>query len=380
MLEVESLDPAARSSAELDAAWAQALDGRAPESIFHTRLSYELWRRYFSSGQRSLVLMVKQASRVRAVLGLAAYQEEIVGLRARVLGTPWNWHLPNQELVGGGGQTEAWRALLLHLREARDFDLLEIGHLPAEGVGARELIRCAESLDFAWRWDSVVRAPYIDLQQSDWPTFRAGLGKKTRESLGSVERKLGRLGRVELDEYGGGPDIEARIDEFLRVEPSGWKLEQGSAIISSPELTRFYRAWITEAAERGWLRLFTLRLDGRPVSVELAFQTDGRVSSTKIGYEPELAKLSPGQVRQARVLERLFAERRATTYDFMGDSASPSAHKLGWASTSRELGIMRLCHPASLLGRAIFGALELRDAVKDTRIAPWIKHIQERIA
>ena len=65
-------------------------------------------------------------------------------------------------------------------------------------------------------------------------------------------------------------DGSERLDESLRLafelEGSGWKVEQGTAILSSPRTLRFYTEVGRWAAERGMLRLFFLRGDAGTVS------------------------------------------------------------------------------------------------------------------
>ena len=51
-----------------------------------------------------------------------------------------------------------------------------------------------------------------------------------------------------------GYDLDELLDEGFRVEGSGWKQRQGTAVADNPHIGRFYRKFAAWAAERGWLR------------------------------------------------------------------------------------------------------------------------------
>ena len=53
-------------------------------------------------------------------------------------------------------------------------------------------------------------------------------------------------------------------DDALRLEASGWKLREGTAICSRPGVQRFYTLFAERAAARGWLRLLFLTVGGQP--------------------------------------------------------------------------------------------------------------------
>ena len=86
-----------------------------------------------------------------------------------------------------------------------------------------------------------------------------------------------------------------------------------------------------QLAASGQLRAYLLTVDGRPAAFILCPIHDGVVQCEWVGYEPDLAALSPGTVLQYLVLERLFAEGIHRLFDF---TEGEGAHKQLWARRS----------------------------------------------
>ena len=115
----------------------------------------------------------------------------------------------------------------------------------------------------------------------------------------------------------------------------------------------FYRRVAAWAAERGWLRLAFLRLDGRALAFDLALEAGGRHFLLKTGYDPAFTGLSPGLLLRLHMLERAFAAG-LESYEFCG-AAEP--WKLEWAPATRRVLAIEAFAPtaAGSLARAASG-------------------------
>ncbi|HEY3020332.1 MAG TPA: GNAT family N-acetyltransferase [Solirubrobacteraceae bacterium] len=173
-------------------------------------------------------------------------------------------------------------------------------------------------------------SPYLRLPTS-FDGLLAGISRAARWKWRRRRRAFERAGAVRFRTTTGGPGLDRDLDALLRVEASGWKGRQGTAILSRPEDERLYRDFARAAAERGWLRLALLELDGVVVAGDLQFAVGGVVSSVKGGYDESYAKLSPGYVLRGETL-RAAIDDGCTGYDFLGP-ADP--HKLRWTDEVR---------------------------------------------
>ena len=149
----------------------------------------------------------------------------------------------------------------------------------------------------------------------------------------------------------GSEGLDGLLEEGLRIEAAGWKGERGSAILSTPATADFYRAVARWAAERGWLRLCFLRLDGAAVAFDLALETGGVHYLLKTGYDPALARLSPGNLLRREMLARAFDEG-LDSYEFLGTN---EPWKLDWTGAARPRVLLQFFSP-SLAGRTRWAA------------------------
>lgn len=172
---------------------------------------------------------------------------------------------------------------------------------------------------------------FLELEGS-WESFERGLPSRLARDVRRRRRKLEELGEVTLEIADGSERLEELLAEGFRLEASGWKAAEGTAIVSSEETQRFYEAVARWSAEHGWLRLFFLRAGGRPVAFQLALEHGRTHYFLKGGYDPADSAYSPGKLLLHATLAHAF-ERGLQRYELMGDV---EPWKLEWTKALEE--------------------------------------------
>ncbi|WP_164886953.1 GNAT family N-acetyltransferase [Piscinibacter defluvii] len=157
--------------------------------------------------------------------------------------------------------------------------------------------------------------------------FAAGMSKSLRQTLRTATNKLHRLGGLEYVELSDAGGTEDAIEAILKIERSSWKHEAGTAITCRPDQERFYRTLFPLAARSGLLYGLIGRLNGQPVAFNFGLVQGSVFCCLKHSQTTEYEGLSPGQVLNSELLDRLRL-RGVRTYDFMG---RPETHKLRWS-------------------------------------------------
>lgn len=173
-------------------------------------------------------------------------------------------------------------------------------------------------------------SPYIPLS-GGFDRLLASRSRNARKQVRRHRRDLDAVGRVRFRTSGGGADFDRDFDDFLRVEASGWKGEQGTAIASSGSTRGLYRDFAEEADRRGWLRLQLLELDGVVVAAGLVVAFAGEGFFLKTGFDDALAELAPGQVLTAEIL-RDAAQEGLRGMDMLGRA---DQYKMSWTDEVR---------------------------------------------
>ncbi len=298
-------------------------------NLFATPEWLELWWQHFGAG-RELLLTVEDD----AVLPFYVWRERPLRV-VRVLG-----HGPGDELGPfGPGAREALRRWV----ETERFDVLACQQLPGPESwlpslpGGCVLNREGSPvLAFEGRsWEELLKAKSRN--------FREQVGRRTR----ALERDFDVRYRLVTD-----ADDEA-LDSFFRLHA----LRHGGPTTVT-ETEPFQREFAALAAERGWLRLWLVELDGRPAAAWLGFRFAGAECYYQAGRDPSYDKHSVAFVLLAHTI-RAALEDGAAEYRFLrGDEP----YKYRFADSDPGLESIVVARGAA--GRAALAAIRAGRAAR----------------
>lgn len=173
-------------------------------------------------------------------------------------------------------------------------------------------------------------SPWLMLPAS-WDELIGDVSGSLRGQIGRRRRQLEREGTVTFRVGGTPATLDRDLDIFLGLEGSGWKGRDGTAITSKASTEALYRTFARGAAERGWLRLYFLELDGEAIAADYGCAFAGTGVFIKTGFNEAHSRLSPGLVLRAEVL-RSSIEEGLVGYDFLGH---PDTYKTRWTPATR---------------------------------------------
>jgi CelD/BcsL family acetyltransferase involved in cellulose biosynthesis len=217
-----------------------------------------------------------------------------------------------------------------------------VGFLDSESPDLAELANAGKARRRRVLTRTLARPPYLDIHGT-WAAYERGLSRNLRSDVRRCRRRLAEAGRVSFEIEDGGARLDELLGEGFRLEAAGWKVARGTAILSRPETERFYREVASWAAERGWLRLAFLRLDGRAVGFHYALEDGQTYYPLKGGYDPRYREFSPGKLMIHSTLSWAFSTGLAR-YEFLGGEAQ---YKNAWATASREIVLFQAFTPSA---------------------------------
>lgn len=139
----------------------------------------------------------------------------------------------------------------------------------------------------------------------------AATAKKMRSAIRSARLQLGTRADVS---FASGPEIGAAYDEFLALEAAGWKGAAGTALANIPMERELLRAYLSVAPGA---EVRTLRIDGQPAASQLTVAMAGSLFLLKLAYDERLARLGPGNLLMANLLETCCADAAIDRIDFL---------------------------------------------------------------
>jgi hypothetical protein len=135
----------------------------------------------------------------------------------------------------------------------------------------------------------------FDLEQYSRPLWQAGTplqrkaGRSRRKNLRRLGRRLRERGDVDLRSYAGTADVAAATLEFLRLERSGWKGQQGTALACEVDDRDFFGELVRGAAAGDRSLIQALTLDGVSIAMNIDFRSGTGGFCFKTAYDASLA-------------------------------------------------------------------------------------------
>lgn len=311
--------------------WQQlALAHEAPEPFLQPYWFQSFWEG-FAASRKATIVTARDRSGLAGILPLLRTQTFFRGIPARTLRSLSGAHscrfdlTSRSEALGPVAKT-IWHAL----RQDLSWDIIEALDVPADNsFGALQSLAQEDGF-LAATWPTL-QMPYLDLPPKNSDPF--GNSPKRyrsfRRRLVTLQSRLADCGDLHFQVQ---PEFTNHAySEFLALEASGWKSRTGGTIASRPEVQRFYERALTSAFRAGHLRLYSLRLRGRLIAMEIGLLLAGRYYAPKAAYDEGFAKYSPGHLLTRFVISDL-VNGGVGRYDFLGPRAR---HKYVWTEQTR---------------------------------------------
>lgn len=219
-------------------------------------------------------------------------------------------------LIARDSAEDCWDALLrwLHSRRPR-ISLLEMPTISSDGPMYHSLMEhlCRRRmplhvLEFYSR--ALMR---LDVDGEAY--LRAGVSGSHRKSFAKKRKHLEELGRLEVTVLPDDGDLDGWMREFVLLEASGWKGQEGTAIACQPSDVAFFSRIMACSLARHRLLLMAMHLDGRMIAAQQAIYAADGAFALKTAYDEALGHDSPGMLLEMEVVQELHRTRRAQWID-----------------------------------------------------------------
>ena len=276
-------------------------------NVFATRSYLLAYRRHFGSGPLSgrawHRLRVPGATAYLQSRGRTARRLEWWGAGIHDIGGP---HFDSPSDSASYDSPALWRAIEGLARRHHAAHLAQV-------ASDDPLVEHARSA--GWDVSTAEVCPVLVLPAS-FEEWLKSLGKNAREQARRYPRRLEKNFRVEYELALDKESVERALDDLFRLHGKRWRARGQTGVLATPRRQKFHRAVCEKFLERGWLRLWTLRLDGAAACVLLFYFYGGRYWFFIGGFEPELQKWSVGTCLFARAIEHAI-EEGAREMDFL---------------------------------------------------------------
>ena len=194
---------------------------------------------------------------------------------------------------------------ILALLKQDGFKLFGLDLITAAGSMASGMDRAIKSTaSSVWLRDQFERAALRPAETFE-AYFSAHVSRNNRKKNRRYRKQLDALGTVKVEIADQPDSIKTAVGNFLRLESSGWKGRQGTALASDPDTRNFFESMVSRMAERNGIRFLTLSLDGNPIAMICDLQTSDTVFAYKTAYDEAYADYSPGMLAEIENMQHL---------------------------------------------------------------------------
>ncbi len=310
------------------------------------------------------ILLIEETGSPVALVPLVRYRERLRGLPVRALGfldcpdTPW------VDVVAAADTGRVVDTLLDHLGDRADWDVVHLQKLPATSPTLKAL-EAALGGRFRWGRAGTLSSPYLAID-GEWEAFYAAKSPRFKKTCRNIQNRLERAGRVSIEEHRAVDPGGTLLADIFELTGRSWKSPRGLAIATMPGMREFFTELTDRATARGWLSLWLLRVNGRPLAMEYQLRADGLVHALRADYDEAHRELSPGSALSFAIARALFS---GGTHEYdMGPGLND--YKLRWATGSHETVDLRIHRQGLYPG--------LLHAV-ETAVLPAARRLRERL-
>jgi CelD/BcsL family acetyltransferase involved in cellulose biosynthesis len=331
-LRVELISDPAKLAAYVPA-WEELCASAAEPNIF-----LEPWMllpalEQFGPGQRiSVALILDGAGSSQRIIGLVPLQRRRTFRRLPVptVGVWCHCHCYlTTPLLRKDEELAAWKTLFEFLaRWRKGGAIFDIDTLAADGPVARALVdylqqsRCPTHVAGVYNRALLIPGP-------DASTYvHRTLSRDLRRRLARKRRRLEERGEVTLRTLGPDDDIEVWLDQFVRLEASGWKGRAGTAVEQQPAELGFFRGTTRRAHEMGRLLMLSLCVDGQPIAMQVNMSSGDGGFALKCAYDEDWGIYSPGTLLELEAIHILHQRPNLQWVDSCSSSANTLMRRL----------------------------------------------------
>jgi CelD/BcsL family acetyltransferase involved in cellulose biosynthesis len=363
---VERISDAAGLDA-LKPEWQALLQGNEVDCLFLTWEWLSCWWRHVAQHRRLCLLTVRRGGELVAIAPFAIRPPEpgrLVPFRTLEFMGMGDVGSDYMDLIVRPEQEQqALQVLADYLKDNRlvlDFRRVDAG-------SRRIAALLALMQEEGWESEQVVTdvCPYILLKGHDWKSYIATVSRSHRANVNRRIRRLGELFKqVEFKQATTEQERRECFTQFLRLHQLRWSGKERSNAFTGEGTLAFHTEFSQLALEHGWLRLFVLRLDGKPVAATYSFRYGDSFYYYQAGLDPTLAEHSVGLATLGLAVQSALQEG-VSRYDMLHGN---QGYKALWTDTKRPLSRIH-CYPPNAGGALYRQAQGLREGIK--RVVRW---------
>jgi len=294
------------------ARWQTDAAGMTWDCLFVLPLWLKAWSNNFGRDEDFYLISVRHGHRT---IGIAPFLRKAQS--ARLMGD--QTVCDHLDFIVAPGRTAEFYSTLLHQLRQDGITRLELGLIRPDSSAYSELLPEAEQLGCRVHCEPAATSYELELPDT-WNAYLDSLNGKERHEIRRKLRRLKKAGRVNYRLVDDQILVAKEMEVFLRL----FKLNRpDKAAFMSDRMGAFFRDLAMQLAAHGFLKLYFLELDEKPIAAVMCFDYLSTRYLYNNGYDSHYSALSAGLLSKVLSIKESF-KTGIKTYDFL---KGPEAYK-----------------------------------------------------
>jgi CelD/BcsL family acetyltransferase involved in cellulose biosynthesis len=318
---------------DFETEWNQLLSQSLDNNPFLTYEWLTSWWKHFGKGRELKLFTAESEGAVSLVVPVMYSTRKVFGSRRRRV-----------EFVAAGDSDyhcflvtsfqEAARTVnqLIEsiMEDSNDTDCVVFGEVPEDSVTAR-LLNGIKGKGFGVSRSAISSCPYL-LLSNNYEAYSQTLGSNMRRNLKIWEKQALKDYRVEFVKYDEIGTVKEAMKIFFELHQKSQKAKGNCGVFSDGVNRSFHTDVANAFAEKGWLALFFLTFNDKPVSAVYSYEYNGKLYAYLCGFDPEYARYRPGHLAFKNLIKYGIG-KKLKEFDFLrGDEE----YKSRWGTMVRN--------------------------------------------
>lgn len=292
---------------------------------------YDIFINYFIKKSKLFILLVYEENQIVAIVPFVLSEKKFKGLfKARIIQFITNMHSPVNNFIYEESKNEQQykiidRVIRFFQNKYTDWDVLELEKIPEESYLWEKIKDIILATSFKYRLFPCKGDWYLDGITYSFSEYFKNLPRIHRKDTSRNKRRLQDLGRLVFHIKNDTEDLEKYLELYYEVRKKSWKAEEkDSSFIRN--VTKFF-------AEKGWLRLAFLFLNGTVIACDKWLVWNQKGYAWDGLYDLKFSNYSPGKVLESDIIEYMIDIEKVNEID-LGEG--DEIYKKRWTPKRRE--------------------------------------------
>jgi len=313
----------------LETEWNSLLSMTTEDTVFLRHEWFRCWWNAYGKEKEMLILLAREGEKLIGIAPLMKVSAKIRNFSVSQIQFIENKDSPICDFIIPDRKEEVLEEILKNISKLNSWDTISFGKIPRTSKNYLALNQVLRQKHKRFKLDILSKIPFLSIH-STWSEFYSKKPRHFKKEINYHANKIKELGKISVVE--NTSFSEKLFSDLLGVTEKSWKFEKGVAIDSDEETKNFFYNLTRVAAEKGWLSLWMLNSENKPVAMEYNLRYTGKVFALRGDYDERYQRFSPGNFLSFNMLKSYFSDN-ISIYEL---GPGFSSYKTQWANDVYE--------------------------------------------